>query len=842
MGRIGIFAWWLAGLAITGGAVAVHSTRVAAAQNPTLLFSTAIPGGPPVRTTVDPQGYLYIAGPTSGSYPPGSFVTKLTPSRSIVYTTYLQPTRFAGEPGDCSIGITGLAADRSGAAYVTGCTSAVDLPLVNPLMSAPQGFRSSGFVAKLSSGGTLMYSTYFHAGGSFATGNAIAADNDGNAYVVGSVRGERLPLVNATHRRGVGFAAKFNPSGSTLLYSTYLEAEARAVTVDRTGSAYIAGNTTEGSGTFPAVRPIQSCPRERGDTDAVIIKLNATGSSYDYATCLGGSRSDEATGIAVDAGGSAYVIGTTSSMDFPTERPLDVAVRTGPLWKTEDAGRTWQNLPLDSYNVNILTASPPPEETWYAGTLEGWFKSATHGAQWSRIDLQRPGAPTIGVIRVATDPRAPSTLYASTSDGLFKSTDGGEHVSEIGTSLPFRGSYLRAVAVDPRDSQVIYAASQRGFWKSTDGGATWAPSNAGLPTGGLGLGPEPYVGSLAVDPIAGTLYAGIHIFERSASFITRVFKSSDGGASWTPTSLEIRERSVTALMAVRARRRASPRTGGSRERAPREGRRASVYVAVQQVFSGGPFGVLLRSDDGGATWESIGKGLPEWGPGVLEVSSSDPRTMYAASRGTLFISDDAGETFQVVPDISFEWINSLAVDPIRESTVLVGVAAQSDAFVARIRPGGGALEYSTYLGGTGTDRGSGILVDELGRAIVFGSTSSSDFPAVAPVQRHRGGTDAFVSVLDGGGSVLLFSTWLGSPGIDQIASAVRYGSGVLISGGSTDLAGMFSDPSVSGAGAFMASLDLSLRAAPPGFARAQTSTAPGKGRTHHLSGALPGWP
>jgi hypothetical protein len=50
----------------------------------------------------------------------------------------------------------------------------------------------------------------------------------------------------------------------------------------------------------------------------------SSGSSFDYATCVGGSRADETVGIAVDAGGSAYVVGTTWSLDFPTLRPLDL--------------------------------------------------------------------------------------------------------------------------------------------------------------------------------------------------------------------------------------------------------------------------------------------------------------------------------------------------------------------------------------------------------------------------------------------------------------------------------------------------------------------------------------
>jgi hypothetical protein len=165
----------------------------------------------------------------------------------------------------------------------------------------------------------------------------------------------------------------------------------------------------------------------------------------------------------------------------------------------------------------------------------------------------------------------------------------------------------------------------------------------------------------------------------------------------------------------------------------------------------------------------------------------------------------------------FGGIQSLAVDPSRAATLFVGASARDDAFVAKIRPGGGALEYSTYLGGADYESNVSLVVDELGRAIVFGSTNSTDFPVVTPVQGKRNG-GAFVSVLDGGGGVLLFSTLLGG-GNDRVASAVRLGRGILIAGGSKDLAGMLPGAMASGAGGFVGMLDLSLNGAPFSVAR-----------------------
>jgi hypothetical protein len=176
----------------------------------------------------------------------------------------------------------------------------------------------------------------------------------------------------------------------------------------------------------------------------------------------------------------------------------------------------------------------------------------------------------------------------------------------------------------------------------------------------------------------------------------------------------------------------------------------------------------------------------------------------------VFVSIDRGDTFEPVPGASdLEWVNSLAVDPRSATTVFAGASVRTDAFVAKIHPSGGSLDYSTYLGGSRADRAAGLVVDELGRAIVFGSTDSDDFPAVSSLQRRRVG-HAFVTVLDGGGAVALYSTFLGGPGADSVLSAVRSGRSILISGGSASLSDWFPDSGVSGSGAFVARLDLSL--------------------------------
>src|SRR5205823_13013770 len=92
----------------------------------------------------------------------------------------------------------------------------------------------------------------------------------------------------------------------------------------------------------------------------------------------------------------------------------------------------------------------------------------------------------------------------------------------------------------------------------------------------------------------------------------------------------------------------------------------------------------------------------------------------------------------------------------------IGSVGSSDAFVTKFDPNG-SIVYSTYLGGNGPDTSTGITVDSSGNIYIAGSTGSTNFPLVNPIQAVYGGaiTDWFVAKLNAAGSTLLFSTYLG---------------------------------------------------------------------------------
>ena len=214
-----------------------------------------------------------------------------------------------------------LAVDATGAAYLAGFTASYNFPTASPVQNFNAG-SNDVFVAKLTpSGNALVYATYIGGGGD-DRGYGIAVDSTGAAYVAGSTTSANFPVRNALQSKRVGgrnaFVLKLSPAGNSLVFSTYLGGNgsdtANGIALDSSRNVYVAGDTT--STAFPATAGAFQ-RSNRGSQDAFVAKLNPAGSALVYATFLGGSLEDHAAAVAVDAGGTAYVTGSTWSPDFP---------------------------------------------------------------------------------------------------------------------------------------------------------------------------------------------------------------------------------------------------------------------------------------------------------------------------------------------------------------------------------------------------------------------------------------------------------------------------------------------------------------------------------------------
>ena len=354
-----------------------------------LLYSTYLGGGlwdGANAIAVDALGNAYLAGSsnspdyptTAGTLQPGcgsdgacnhapdgstsndAVLTKLNADGSaLVYSTFL-----GGSAYDQA---NGLALDPSGNAFVGGMTTSPDFPTTSgafrtePLLpdcgtAIGAASCSLGFVAKVDATGTsLLYSTFLGGGSDSVT--AVAADAAGHAYATGETQSATFPTTSGAFQSGFAggtcsvevvvfpcadaFFAELDPTGSRLVYSTYLGGvetdRAGGIAVGSAGGIYVSGMTQSSdfpttAGAFQTALNGGDCPAPLGAStqcpDAFVAKFDPASSGTEslvYSTLLGGQGGDYGAGVTVDAAGHAVLTGTTASEDFPTVNPIQAA-------------------------------------------------------------------------------------------------------------------------------------------------------------------------------------------------------------------------------------------------------------------------------------------------------------------------------------------------------------------------------------------------------------------------------------------------------------------------------------------------------------------------------------
>jgi hypothetical protein len=310
----------------------------------TLLYSTFLGGSnydAGTAIAIDGSGNAFIAGDTqSADFPHvnaaqavlgggmDAFVTKLSPTGAILYSTFLG--------GAANEHAGGIAVDASGNAYVAGGTFSTNFPMLFPIQAANGGSQDA-FVTKLNATGGMVYSTYLGGNGGSSSSpeqaNAVAVDSAGNAYVTGVTNSTNFPAVGAFQPNFAGvqdaFVTKINAAGTAFAYSTYLGGSsfdwAGGIRVDASGNAYVAGYTS--SANFPTVSPVQNS--FAGSYDAFITTITPTGNALSFSTLYGGTGSDSANAIALDASGNIFIGGQTGSIDLPLKTPIQANNTSG---------------------------------------------------------------------------------------------------------------------------------------------------------------------------------------------------------------------------------------------------------------------------------------------------------------------------------------------------------------------------------------------------------------------------------------------------------------------------------------------------------------------------------
>ncbi len=273
-------------------------------------------------------------------------------SRRLIIDPVLNYATFLGASGDELARAIGV--DGAGNVYVAGSSSSRNLAVTPGVVQTAYAgetfddWTGDVFVAKYTTTGELAYLTYL-GGNADDVALSLKADAAGSVYLTGYTNSNNFPVTSGVPQSGFGgrggngcfplgdaFVAKLNPSGSQLIYSTFLggsqDDAGTAITIDPDGNAYVAGLTRsanfpttmgafhtsfQGAGGQPGIPYCNGAPK-LNTGDAFVAKLNPSGSEWIFSTFLGGTFDDGAYAIAVDAGANVYVAGGTVSTNFPT--------------------------------------------------------------------------------------------------------------------------------------------------------------------------------------------------------------------------------------------------------------------------------------------------------------------------------------------------------------------------------------------------------------------------------------------------------------------------------------------------------------------------------------------
>lgn len=482
---------------------------------------------------------------------------------TLAYSTYL-----GGTSNDYG---TGIAVDGAGSAYVTGYTNSTSFPITSGSFQTTCSGGCSGttvdaLVTKLDpTGSFLVYSTYLGGAGN-DYGNGIIVDGSGNAYIVGQTFSANFPTTAGAFQTSCGtgsclagdaFVTKLNPSGSALVYSTYLGGKSlnqgNGIALDAAGDAYVTGYTesTDFPTTRGALKTTCACSKF---ADVFVTELNPSGSTLVYSTYLGGSKQDVAYGIALDPSNNAYVAGFTQSTDFPTSpgafQKISGAMITGfvsalnstgsaLIYSTYLGGNTTGTTPCETCVTSIavdstgnavvtgLTAESNFPTT--PGAYQTVFKSGSNGHDAFITKLNPGGTAAIfstylggskddGVTGVAYDSAGNVWLRGNTAStdfpvtpGAFQTVSGGNFdafVAELDPtgSLLLYSSYLggsgveyggatRMLALDHQSPPNIYIT---GYTDSTN-----FPTSAGSLQPGLAGANDVFVSKFSPSPNVG---------------------------------------------------------------------------------------------------------------------------------------------------------------------------------------------------------------------------------------------------------------------------------------------------------------------------------------------------
>jgi Beta-propeller repeat len=588
---------------------------------------------------------------------------------------------------------------------------------------------------------TLMYSTYLGGhGGDQAAG--VTVDASDHAFVTGTTASVDFPRARAGQRRPGGgrsdsFVAELAPTGNGLVYSTFLggrgDEHGTGIAIDPASDAFVTGVTT--SMNFPIKRAVQAMPA--GGADAYVAKLDARGRLL-YSTYLGGSGNDAGAGIAADRSGTAYVTGSTSSTDFPTNAPLQKTFAGG----VPDG---------DAFVAKIASVA-------HACTVSDDF--TVNAPPFNGLGFEGPKAVT-----VPTNASVLTTTITDTATGRIPA-------AQPWTGVTWKKSYEGRMrqGVDPnyrRDGYLVVLEFDGSGNPNQPMGPnqTWRYSvvyqvPGACPAGarrvsGNNLAYSTYLGGTGDD--AGN---GIAVDRAGNAYVTGVTASSDFPTR-TPIQSSLRpgpggtNAFVTKLDRTGTNLVYSTYLGGTGSIDSTNGARlgdGANAIAVDAAGDAYVTGSTASPDFPAIHAQQLHSASGADDAFVTKLSQDGTAYVYSTYLGGTDHDRALGIAVDSSGDAFVSGQTSSRDFPIKAAPQPGYGGGGDDAFVTEYNPDGTKLVYSTYVGGSAVDIGFGIAVDGAADAFVAGATESPNLPTASALQRSlRGGSDAFISEIPAGG-------------------------------------------------------------------------------------------
>jgi photosystem II stability/assembly factor-like uncharacterized protein len=334
-----------------------------------------------------------------------------------------------------------------------------------------------------------------------------------------------------------------------------------------------------------------------------------------------------------------------------------VAVASGGVWKTTNAGTTWESL-FDgqaSFSTGAITLDPNDSNVVWVGSGEnnsqrsvsygdGVYKSEDGGKSWTNMGLKK----SLHIGKILVDPRDSKVVYVAAQGpvwapggdrGLYKTTDGGKTWNAILTISENTG--VNDVLFDPRNPDVLYASAwqrrrhvwtlisggpEGGIHKSTDAGKTWKKLDSGLPKEDIGR-----IG-LAVSPQKpDVVYAWVDAANRKGG----VFRSTDRGATWSKMS--------------------DYQTGAQYYQ--------EIFTDPRQFDRLYAMDTYLKvSDDGGKSWRNLGERYKHVDNHVIWIDPTDNDHYLVGCDGGLYESFDRAATWKYFTNLPITQFYRVTVD------------------------------------------------------------------------------------------------------------------------------------------------------------------------------------